>query len=325
MPSLHRRRIGFLALFFFGFCIPLRAQPSIPADELDQFIYLPIAIRVDPYTPPSADADGLTQINFFRAVGNLPLLTENPSWSQGCANHARYMVKTDTIAHSEDLANEWYTESGNQAAVRSNLLVFTQVDLSTQLILAEWMRQPFHGVGMIDPRLASTGYGEYRETLGSFQLGACMDVAAGAGSVPASVTYPVMWPGPDSKSPFLSYNGRESPDPLTACPGYTIPTGPAIFLLLGSGEVTPQVSDSSLLMGEIALDHCIIDQTRYVNPSNPGLQTLGRQVLQQRSAVVMLPKMPLAASTEYTVSLTNSGSLHQWTFRTGAAAIHLLP
>lgn len=63
--------------------------------------------------------------------------------------------------------------------------------------------------------------------------------------------------------PLRLYDGAESPDPLTSCPGYTAPTGPPIILQLGSFSFVPNVSATSFTQDGAPLEHCVYDETTY--------------------------------------------------------------
>ena len=95
-----------------------------------------------------------------------------------------------------------------------------------------WMSGPFHGVAILDPQLEVVGFGSYRESIGTWKMGATLDVSRGRTSAePPAGTYPVMWPGDGQSTTILGYRGTEWPDPLTSCPGisatYGDPSGAA--------------------------------------------------------------------------------------------------
>src|SRR5258708_24213627 len=82
------------------------------------------------------------------------------------------------------------------------------------------MGAPFHAMGMMDPRLATTGFGSYRQSPSpsTWQMGAAVDVGDG---MTAPGQYPVLFPGNGSTEPLTRYSGNEFPDPTPACPGAT--------------------------------------------------------------------------------------------------------
>jgi len=293
-----------------------------------QWTYLPLVLRqqavVTPTPTPLPADNWLGYLNGLRAIGGLPAVSENATWSNGCVLHSRYMVKTDTIGHQEDPNSPWYTAEGDAAARNSNLAISSDVAATDASALDLWMLGPFHGVGMLDASLQRVGFGSYREAIGTWQMGACLDVLRGLDGVPAGVTFPLMWPTDGERLPYTSNSLNEVPDPLTSCPGYTPPVGPPIYLLLGPGwSVTPNVTASSLKQGNITLEHCIIDSSTYTNPDS-GNQDLGRSILAMRHAVVLLPRQPLTAGATYTVSITVNGQTYTWQFTVQADALRSL-
>lgn len=268
---------------------------------------------------PPEDAAWPEQVGYIRSLAGLPGVTENSAYTDGCFNHARYMVKTDDVNHAEDVDSPWYSDAGNTAALNSVLFVYGDTVIAPRAVFNSWMTGAFHGVALIDPRWKTTGYGSYAEAIGEWWFGACMDVNRGLGAVPAGLTYPVMWPGNGTTIPVLRFVGPEAPDPLTSCPGYTSPTGPPIYLLAGDGSTTPIVTTHSFQVDGGELDHCIFDESNYVNP-DAQTQEIGRAVLGARDAVILLPKAPLTAGKTYTVSITVNGVARTWSFNTPATS-----
>ena len=62
-----------------------------------------------------------------------------------------------------------------------------------------------------------------------------------------------------------------------------------------------------------SLEHCLFDETSYTNPSG-STQTTGRNILNGRDAIVLIPKQPLTPGATYTVSITANGQTHAWSF-----------
>jgi hypothetical protein len=296
--------LGSLLVGFLG-------KPDLPvlaeSDDHPQVVYLPVQVIADPLPA------WLSYLNGIRSLGNIPPLGENSTWSDACVLHSRYMVKNDEMAHSEDPSNPWYTPAGDAAAGNSNLMMSTNVSKPDLQAIDMWLTGPFHGLGLLDPELGSTGFGSYRENDGAFQMGACVDVLRGLGSTSASVAYPIRWPENGRSLPYLAYTGGEMPNPLSGCPGYSVPSGPPIYLLLGRGEVTPNVTAHSFSANGQALAHCVYDETSY----SGDYPDLGRSVLNSRDAVVLIPRQPLTAGVTYTVSITANGRTHSWRFTAG--------
>src|SRR5262249_23320421 len=161
-------------------------------------------------------------------------------------------------------------------------------DLPDDAAIDGWIETPFHAVGILDPHLLQSGFGRYYESKTRIQTGACLDVLRGLGDVPSGVTFPIMYPQYGASVLVSDYSGSEYPDPLTAWPGYTAPTGPPIILQVGSGNVTPQVTAHSFSQGGTPLAHCVFDETSYLNPNSTD-QALAHAVLDTRDAIILLP------------------------------------
>jgi uncharacterized protein YkwD len=265
--------------------------------------------------PSSVVAAGLAELNAIRALAGLPALAEDPTLTVGDQLHAVYMVKNNVLTHGEDPNNPFFTAEGNAAGLHSNVFASTAPTLAIQDAIDVLMVGPFHGLGFIDPRLQTTGIGLDAENLGNptvIQSAAAIDVISGLAQN-ASVPYPVLWPGSGSVSPFASFNGNETPDPLTSLPGFTPPTGAPIFIQLGPGNVTPAVTSFSVRVNGTAVPAGEIDETDYVNP-DPTTQATGRSVLGARSAIVILPRQPLPAGATVSVSVTTNGQTIAWIF-----------
>jgi hypothetical protein len=107
----------------------------------------------------------------------------------------------------------------------------------------------------------------------------------------------------------------EWPDPVGSCPGYSRPTGAPIIVQFGNGSTKPSVSSFTLSMDGKVLDACLFDETSYRN-SDSYAQGVGRTILDEQDAVVILPRDPLAADAEFTVQLVANGETYTWSFTT---------
>lgn len=136
---------------------------------------------------------------------------ENLDWSEGCELHSRYMVKNDIMEHDEVPGQPWYTVEGDTAAGSSNLMMSSSVSRPETYPIDLWLSGPFHGLGLLDPELGSTGFGLFREEIGDWHFAACLDVLRGLGPIPDSVSFPIMWPGPGQQMPFLPITAASSP------------------------------------------------------------------------------------------------------------------
>lgn len=309
---IHHKHLSLL-LIVFVILLSLGGSTTLAQaaeDDTPRPLYLPMMVQQDNQAYNTPGPEWLNYLNDLRAIGNLPPLVENPGWSDGCDLHTRYMIKNDKMEHLEDPQNPWYSPEGAAAAGNSNLMMSTNLSLDDTYAIDVWLTGPFHGLMLLDPELLSTGFGSYREALGTWRMGACVDVLRGLGSTPASVSYPVQWPAPGSVLPFLEYNGSEFPDPLSTCPGYTAPSGPPIYLQLGNGNLTPSVTAHSLTASGQPVEHCIFDERTYDGVYND----LARSVLNARDAVVLIPRDPLTPGARYSASITANGQTYTWSF-----------
>lgn len=270
-------------------------------------------LQPTPSPTPITIPDWLNYVNQFRAQANMPALNQNPDWSYGDWLHSRYMVKTDSVTHSENPASPWYSSEGNSAAQNGNIAVTSSAIGNDHYFIDFWMAAPFHAVAILDPKLQTTGFGSYREADGGWQGGGTLDVSRGRGTLPPTITFPIFFPKNGGQTWVLSYPGGEWPNPLTSCPGYTVPTGPPIILQMGSGNLQPSVNSYQFKQGSQNLPACVFTETTYTN-SNSSDQNSGRLILNSRDAVVLMPQQPLQIGQSYTVEITINAQFYSWTF-----------
>ena len=275
-----------------------------------------------PTAPPQKPLPAaLVEANRHRALAGLQPVTENPVWSRGGELHARYMVKNDEVGHSEDPTRPFYSDEGLAAARNGNVFVSSMEGTDSRVPVNFWMTGTFHMVAVLDPELTASGFGEYREAGTGWAYGATLEVGRGRTVLPEGFRFPLRYPEEGATLPNLSFGGNEFPDPLTSCPGYKAPTGAPILLMIGAGDRKPAVSFSALVDGEGGqYPHCLLDETRYVNPDS-GTQRTGRVVLDSRDAIVLLPRAPLKAGLQYRVTFIESGTTHSWSFRTAGGLL----
>lgn len=254
-----------------------------------------------PIQAAAAPGPWLDRLNAWRASTNLPPLVENTTWSQGDYNHSVYMVKDDLVTHYEVSTEPYYTVDGDTAARNGNIEVNSTTAFSDQQAIDWWMGAPFHAMGMMDPRLTSTGFGSYREVKSGWQAGFTLDTLRGNSFTGGN--FPVYFPGNGSSVPLTSYSGNEFPDPLQACPGYSVPVGLPVFVEIGGNVATTATADSFTGNGA-PLDHCVIDS------NNPAVGSS----LTYRGGVIVIPRLPLIAGVQYSVAVTVNGAPYKWTF-----------
>jgi len=274
----------------------LAALPSLPK---------PASSPASPVVRTVASTAWLDRLNAWRVSTGVPTLAENTSWSSGDYAHAVYMVKNNLVTHYETPGTPYYTAAGDLAAQKSNIYVSSSTSTTDPQAIDWWMQAPFHALGLMDPRLSTTGFGSYREVKSGWQLGAAVDVIRGNSF--SGGTYPVYFPGNGTQEPLTSYDGYESPNPLSACSGYSAPSGLPVFVQLGGNVSTVAGAVHSFTGNGTPLDHCVIDSTN---------STLGSS-LKMRGAVILIPRRPLQTGVTYTVALYVNSRPYTWSFTVG--------
>ncbi len=222
------------------------------------------------------------------------------------------MVKNNLLTHDEDPGNAWTSVNGLAAAQASLLLTTSDMNLPDDAAVTKWMSGPFHALPILQPKLKEVGYGAYREADGGVQMAAGLDVYRGIDTL-GPAAYPVIYPANAKTLPVGQYSGGEIPDPLSACAGYTAPSGPPLIAQFGGGFSAVNLTAHAFRQGGTNLAYCIYTETSYTNP-DPQQQALGRSVLDNQDAVVLIPRYPLAAGVTYTVQMTVNGQAYSWSF-----------
>jgi hypothetical protein len=228
----------------------------------------------------------------------------------------------EPIAHSENPASHLYAEHGDNAAQNGNIFATGATSGTRDWAINFWISAPFHAVPIFDPQLTAVGYGEFAQARhdelleGGVEVvgtAAVLDVLSGLQREPAGVTYPIMFPKDGGQTWVIRSTLYEWPEPLTSCPGYQQPTGPPIILQIGSGDLRVRAAGYSLLVDNETLDACLLDESNYHNPDSYEQQT-GRTVLDERDAIVLIPREPLVVGVHYTVVIQANEQLYTWSF-----------
>lgn len=262
----------------------------------------------------------LERLNYYRAMAGLPALKKDPKLSAGVAAHAHYLMVNfgDKIRDGEPLGASDHEENPSKAgysAAGSKVAANAQIawgcgphQLNGQI--SQWLAGPLARLAMLSPLITEAGFGE----------------AYSGGCWVAGLRLP---PGPEEVKPYahavefppggatisLRWRGLESPNPLTACPGYTAPVGLPITLQLGY-LINPKLGAYSLSQNGHVVKSCAYDAHGYIN-SIPIAQEYGRGVLRRAGAVVLIPRAPLKSGARYSVSITARGHVYAWSFRAG--------
>jgi hypothetical protein len=286
-----------LAVVVLSFAQGGGSRPASAAGS--HVLFLPLMLG----EPPNAAF--LQKLNRYRGIGGLAPVTEDPDFSSGAAKHSRYMVENDRFEHFEIPGLPFFSPEGNTAA-KGHLYQSTGPISDTEPI-DRWLSGPLHGLGLLNPLLSRVGYGVFS---GMNRTGAVIDHFQGVvPSVPPGFKFPFVFPKSGSRMPFDRFSGGESPDPLTTCPGYVLPTGPPVFFQFETSPspYTHTATTQPLGGGPIQLlDTCAFSGADYANP-NPTDQTIGRGILSNQNAVIVIPKSPLQPGSRYRF-LVGSGS-----------------
>ena len=264
----------------------------------------------------------LLAFNYYRTMAGLPdvsedTVTEDPpgsgfTWSEGGVLHSKWMVKNQTIAHDEPNDSPFRTEAGDLAGQNGNVMISGNIDLAARKAIESWITAPFHAIGMLDPFLLTTGFGEYSEGGDTYKYGATVDVLRGRDATPAPETWPVMFPGDGTTVHLDRYPGGEQPDPLApvngACNSLDAPTGLPIYLLTDDEE---EYQSATFMRGTTNLSFCAYDDDGY-SGSEPGDGGMG-----PRNAIFLIPTNPLTSERQFHVSITTNQDTYSWSFETG--------
>ena len=294
---------------------PIIAAPSLPASEASPAM-------------ASSGMNWLTTVNLYRTLLKLQPVEEDPALSQGCKDHAKYLVTNygPTIAagvniaslmHTEDESKTGYTPDGIKAARASDAMFqrpqkFTDEQRMTRSI-ESWIAGPFHRPSLVNPDLRQVGFGEYcDEKICASSLDWRSDLEA---ALPGGHPYatPIQIP-PDGATVKPSGFGGEWPSPISNCPGYPN-NAPAITIQVGI-NMPATLTDASLTQTSGAaagtrVGTCPYDFQTYTNP-DPGTQAHGREVLRFFGEAVMMVRDPLSAGQTYRVDMTVNGKPYMW-------------
>jgi len=308
------------ALVVIGSSLEVSPATAVPAGEA-------VAIEAPTTALPAPAADNtsalvtgepwLVRLNQLRETAKLSPVTEAPAWSEGCGEHAEYLVRNRTYGHFQSTDNHWFTPGGAECGRSGNVIngrMSAGAAPYTQTAMVDaWMTAPFHGLGFVNPGLTTVAFGEFTEVAdGLRHWAATLDIMRGLAYAPSTL-YPVMWPADGSTVGLTRYVGNEYPDPLTSCHGYGPEAGLPILLLLGGSHSTPQIAGSQVLQNGQPLEHCVLIESSYTNP-DPGSQQLARSVMGFQGAVIIMPKAPLAPGAVIDVAVNLPAGTHRWGF-----------
>lgn len=217
--------------------------------------------------------------------------------------------------HTEKPGAPGYSSGGLEAASASDVAQWAghgTVGFTPVEAIDGWMAIPFHRLPILSPRLKRAGYGQYCAHGICFAALNVLTDAERPQPIPIVFKDPIQFPA-DGSTISITSAGGEWPDPLSSCPGYTMPTGAPITLQLGSWY-QPKMSAFSIKRDGVEVAACGFDANSYANPDSSVEQT-GRGVLRDYGAVVVMPREPLVAGSTYSVSITADDRPYTWSFK----------
>ncbi len=283
-----------------------------------------VAAAVASAAKQSAPESWLARVNMYRAMDQLPPIASDPSLTAGAQNHAVYLIKNFAkqvragTANSADMNSEpskrpFSTSQGRNVAPHSEIDFTFGKHQSVEEAIDRSMKGPHHRMLLLNPELQRIGYGYYCED------GLCAQVVDGEDGIarePVDPDKEVAIEFPPANS-TLSLNDlpQESPDPLTACPGYKFPAGLPITFQIGA-YAGARLSAYSIVRtdtpGAAPIEACGFDAFSYRNPSRSQMEVVVGG-LKAFSAVVVIPRHPLAPGS-YRATVTVNDRDYGWSF-----------
>jgi cysteine-rich secretory family protein len=242
----------------------------------------------------------LPTVNSYRAMSGLEPVTENPAWSAEALAHSCYLL-SNGISHDEVPGNPGYTVGGDTAGNNGNVAVSSSLAATARNHIDLWMTGPFHALGILRPKLATTGFGMCADaTTPQWHSGATLDVLRGIDSNRATPATATVFPGRNATLALDRFI-TESPNPLTYC-GWSGAAGLPLIAMM-PGSVT---SASATLTGPTGpVETCVLH----------GENTDGtaQSLLRSDNAVIVVPREPLAPGV-YTSTVNTTGGNVTWSF-----------
>ena len=155
------------------------------------------------------------------------------------------------------------------------------------------------------------GYGRFRDDFGGVQVAYVMDTLSGMADQTGAANYPIFYP-PNGGESYISNQGFvEYPEPTASCDGYEKPTGPPLIVQLGNGSLTPEIESYRVWVNDVEVEACAFSETDY---RGRGLedQRIGREILDLRDAVVVIPRQPLLTGANVRAEVVVDGQSYTW-------------
>ncbi|MGH9133780.1 MAG: CAP domain-containing protein [Ilumatobacteraceae bacterium] len=244
----------------------------------------------------------LDVVNAYRSMSGLPPVAENAGWSTDAAAHSCYMLHNG-ISHDEVPGQPGYTSGGDVAGNSGNVAVSSSPTATARDHIELWMTGPFHAIGILRPKLATTGFGMCAdESTSPWRSGATLDVLRGVDDSRPDPTTATVFPGRDA-TVALDHFVTESPNPVTLC-GWTGGAGLPLIALMPAAVGT---AGATLVGPDGPVETCVL------HGGNTASSGTAQAILGSANAVVVVPRQPLAPGS-YTSTVTTSAGDVTWSF-----------
>lgn len=271
--------------------------------------------------PASAGLQGdqeIAALNGQRSMNGIPGdLTEEVSWSQGCANHMAYLEFNNEFDHVENPAKPGYTAEG-QAAGTSGVLTSGGGSFSANGANA-FQQAPIHLTQMLNPFMRRSGAAE-----------GCLATLRDIDRVfPATTTFSYPGNGGVAVTGETAFEGPFVPGDFVGLPQGTR-TGPHLYFYAAKAGDNGQYHSKGTITsgtltgpGGVAVDVRTVDNHTIGGPGPVAGQNLGQYL---SSGGMLIPAAPLTEGASYTASVSftfDSGGTVQrtWSF----TAVSTLP
>jgi hypothetical protein len=173
-------------------------------------LLLLLGLTLPPAAPAASDPSpeqAVQMLNEWRGRVGLMPVSHDLEQTEGCRAHFEYYRQTGQTGHYEDPSQPGYTEAGAKAAA-SSVLAYGSGDLSPYV----WEDAVYHRTGLLDPRLATTGFWAEHGI-------SCMGVFGDdqGRTVPGLTVHPYPYNGQVDVATTFSCNER--PNPCLSVPG----------------------------------------------------------------------------------------------------------
>ncbi|MFT5194490.1 MAG: hypothetical protein ACI9EW_001946 [Cellvibrionaceae bacterium] len=267
-------------------------------------------------TPEPPDFAWLELLNAYRVRSGLNPVGYSFELSDNALAHSEYMGRNDApAARSQTVGAPYFTPGGSQAALNSIVFAIDSPDGTDLWALDYWMAAPFQALTLLDPDLQTIGYGRFRDDFGGVQVSFALDSMSGIVEGSGTTEFPIYYP-PDEGSSYIAAQGfSDFPEPTASCPGYEKPIGPPLVLQIGDGSLTPKVTSFRVTVDGFEVPACAFDETNFIGRDGVE-QTVGRELLASRDAIVLILERPLLAGSVVEATVTANGKTYKWSHTT---------